>query len=75
MAQQKPSLLKDLPPIQRYGLAILSVALGLANSLERYKFSEVEFPLFLFAIALTVWDAGPGPGILAVILSDQSRGA
>jgi PAS domain S-box-containing protein len=69
--EQKPSLLKDLPPIQRYGFAVVSVALalGLAVLLERYNFSEVEFPLFLFAIALTVWYAGPGPGILAVVLS------
>jgi PAS domain S-box-containing protein len=72
--EQKPSLLKDLPPIQRYGFAVVSVALGLglAVLLERYNFSEVEFPLFLFAIALTVWYAGPGPGILAVVLSSLS---
>jgi PAS domain S-box-containing protein len=29
----------------------------------------VEFPLFLFAIALTAWFAGDGPAILAVVLS------
>jgi signal transduction histidine kinase len=42
VAQQKPSLLKDLPPIQRYGLAVVSVALalGLAISFERYNFSD-----------------------------------
>ena len=71
MAEQKPSLLKDLPLIQRYGLAIVSVALALGSALplERYDFRGVEFPLFLFAIVLTVWYAGPGPGILAVVLS------
>jgi PAS domain S-box-containing protein len=74
VAERKASLLKDLPPIQRYGLAVVSVALalGLAILFERYNFSEVEFPLFLFAIALTVWYAGPGPGILAVVLSSLS---
>jgi PAS domain S-box-containing protein len=74
VADLKPSLLKDLPPIQRYGLAVVSVtlAIGLAIPFERYNFSEVEFPPFLFAIALTVWYAGPGPGIVAVVLSSLS---
>jgi PAS domain S-box-containing protein len=73
-AEQKPSLLKDLPPIQRYGFAVVSVALalGLALLFERYNFSGVDFPLFLFAITLTVWYAGPGPGSLAVVLSSLS---
>ena len=31
--------------------------------------SEVEFPLFLLAIALTAWYAGVGPAILAVVFS------
>src|SRR6202142_4571381 len=72
--EQKPLLLNDLPTIQRYGLAVVSVALALGSAilLERYNFSEVEFPLFLFAIALTAWYAGPGPGILTVVLSSLS---
>ena len=37
-----------------------------------YHFRGVEYPLFLFAIALTVWYAGVGPGILAVVLSSIS---
>jgi PAS domain S-box-containing protein len=71
MLQGRPSLPKILAAIQRYGLAGLSVtiALGTALLLQRYSFRGVEFPLFLFAIALTVWDAGVGPAILAVILS------
>ena len=74
MAQQKPSSLKDLPLARRYGLAIVTVALALGSaiSFERFNFRGVEFPLFLFAIALTVWYAGPGPGILAVVLSSLS---
>jgi PAS domain S-box-containing protein len=57
--------------LRRYGLATLSVAiaLGVALSLGLYHFRGVEFPLFLFAIALTVWYAGVGPAILAVVLS------
>jgi PAS domain S-box-containing protein len=71
MAQLKPTIRKDLPPILRYGLAAGSVALalGLALLLERYNFRGVEFPLFLFAIAVSVWYAGLWPGVLAVVLS------
>src|SRR5271156_545424 len=67
----KLSLPKDLAPIQRYGLAVVSVAiaLGIALILRRYGLREVEFPLFLFALALTAWFAGDRPAILAVVLS------
>src|ERR1700689_2042250 len=67
MAQQKPTIPKDLPPILRYGLAVGSVALalGLAVLRERSNFRGVEFPLFLFAIAVSRWDAGLWPGVLA----------
>jgi signal transduction histidine kinase len=63
------------PAFQRaafgYALAVLSVAvaLGVALLLERYDFRGVEFPLLLFAVALTVWYAELGPGILSVVLS------
>ena len=58
-------------PVLRYGLAGTSsaIALGLALLAERYGFRDVEVPLFLFAIAVTVWYAGIGPAILAVVLS------
>jgi PAS domain S-box-containing protein len=71
VARQKPQLLNHYPPIQRYGLAVMStvLALGLAVLCGRYNFTDVEFPLFLVAIALTVWYVGPGPGVLSVILS------
>jgi PAS domain S-box-containing protein len=71
MPQGKPPISKIPGAVQRYGLAVLSVAsaLGVALLLHRYHFNEVEFPLFLFAIALTVWYAGVGPAIAAVILA------
>ncbi len=71
MAQPKPTIPKDLPPILRYGLAVGSVALalGLALLLERTNFRGVEFPLFFFAISVSVWYAGLWPGVLAVVLS------
>src|SRR5271166_3541866 len=58
-------------PVLRYGLAVTSfaIALGLALLAQRYGFRDVELPLFLFAVAVTVWYAGIGSGILAVVLS------
>jgi K+-sensing histidine kinase KdpD len=71
MPEAKPSLAKIAVVILRYGLAVLSVtvSLGVALLLERVHFRGVEFPLFLFAIALSVWYAGVGPAIIAVVLS------
>src|ERR1700687_4134936 len=71
MPKEKPSISKIPGAVQRYGLAVLSVAtaLGAALLLERYHFQEVEFPLFLFAIAFTVLYAGVGAAVLAVVLS------
>jgi len=57
--------------ILRYGLAVFSIAiaLGPALVLEHYKFRDVEFPLFLFAVALTAWYAGVGPAALSIVLA------
>jgi PAS domain S-box-containing protein len=67
----KPQLPKPLSAIQGYGLAILSVSVSLAAALflGRYNFRGVADSLFLVAIAIVVWYAGPGPAILAVVLS------
>ena len=74
MAEHKPAVPKATPAILRYGLAVGSVALGAlaAFLLDRYQFRGVEYPFFLFAIAVTVWYAGVGPAILAVALSSVS---
>jgi PAS domain S-box-containing protein len=74
MAVEKPAVAKTTPAILRYGLAVGSVALGTlaAFLLDKYQFRGVEYPLFLFAIAVTVWYAGVGPAILALILSSAS---
>jgi PAS domain S-box-containing protein len=55
----------------RYGLAVASVAIALAPALllQHYKFHDVELPLFLFAVALTAWQAGVGPAVLSIVLS------
>jgi PAS domain S-box-containing protein len=57
--------------LQGYGLAVflVSAALGMSFLLERFHFRDVADPLFLIAIAITVWYAGTGPAILAVVLS------
>ena len=60
--------------VLRYGLAVVSVAiaLGLALLVQLQEVHNLEFPLFLTAIAITVWYAGAGPGSLAVVLSGLS---
>jgi hypothetical protein len=51
----------------RYGLAATScaMALGWALLAQRYDFLNMEVPLSLLGIAVTVWYAGIGPAILA----------
>jgi len=69
----RPKLQSQLAqsPVLRYGLAATSsaIALGLAILAQHYGFRNVEVPLFLFAIVVTVWYAGTGPAILTVLLS------
>jgi PAS domain S-box-containing protein len=57
--------------LQGYGIAALSVASALGAALlgAHYNFRDVEFPLFLMGIALTVWYAGVGPATAALFLS------
>ncbi len=71
MTWHKSFLAKIPAVVQRYGIAVSSVAAALGISLTLYnqKFEGVEFPLFLIAVALTVWYAGVGPGILALVLA------
>jgi len=71
MARSNLELQIARSPVLRYGFAALSVsaALGGALLLGRFHFRDVADPLFLLAIAITVWYAGIGPAILAVVLS------
>ena len=71
MTRGKPLLSAIPPAIRRYGLALLFVAIALGGSLflAGHHFRGVESPIFLLAIALTVWYAGTGPGVLVVVLS------
>jgi len=71
MARSKLPLQFVPSPVLRYGIAAASfaIAFGLALLGQRYGFQNVEAPLFLFAVAVTAWYAGPGPAALAVVLS------
>jgi PAS domain S-box-containing protein len=66
----RSSGLPRLTPLQRYGLAVLSVgtALGLSLLLQHFHF-RVPAAVLLFAVAISSWYAGRGPGVLAAILS------
>ena len=57
-----------MPAVRRYGIAVLSVAIaiGLGFFLQHF---EAKLTPFLLAVAATVWYAGTGPGVLAIILS------
>src|ERR1700755_991798 len=67
----RPQSLKPLSRIQGYSLAVVSVsvALGAALLLERLHFSDLEVPVFLFAVALAAWYAGGGAAVLTLLLS------
>src|ERR1700675_1978956 len=57
--------------IRPYGLAVglVATALGLGLVAELQALDNLGLPLFLMAIAATVWYAGAGPGALAIVLS------
>src|SRR5882724_10590530 len=71
MSKPEISSRRMISVVLRYGLAVVSVAvaLGLALLAQVYAIPNLEFPLFLTAIAVTVWYAGAGPGVLAVLFS------
>src|SRR5262249_6733091 len=54
-----------------YGIAVAAVAaaLGAALFLQGHRAERLEFPIFLFEIALVVWYLGLAPAILPAVLS------
>jgi signal transduction histidine kinase len=58
-------------PILRYGFAVVSVviATAVALAIQEYHFRDVELPLLVLVIGLVTWYAGPGPAVVAVLLS------
>ena len=65
LASAKPS------PLRGFVLAVgsVAIALGIDLFLFSHKIEGVEFPVFLFAIALTAWYGGAKPAIIALVLS------
>jgi K+-sensing histidine kinase KdpD len=69
MAHQDPSSPTPMPTILRYGIAVLSVAIAIGLDFFLLRHFEAILTPFLFAVAATVWCAGTGPGVLAIVLS------
>jgi PAS domain S-box-containing protein len=58
-----------MPTILRYGIAVLSIAIATGFDFFLLRHVEIKLTPFLFAVAATVWYAGTGPGVLAIVLS------
>jgi PAS domain S-box-containing protein len=69
--QKRFELPKPLSAIQSYGLAVVAVSVALVGALllQHYNLRGVEFPVFLFAIVITVWYARMQAGVLALVLA------
>src|SRR5215471_19506879 len=74
MSTPEMSSRQAISPLLRYVLGVASpcVALGVALLLSRYGIYFIN-SLFLFAIAIVSWFAGPGPAVLAVVVSGVAR--
>jgi PAS domain S-box-containing protein len=69
MAHRDPSSPASMPTVIRYGTAVLSVAIAIGLGFFGLRHFEAILTPFLFAIAATIWYAGTGPGVLAIVLS------
>jgi PAS domain S-box-containing protein len=58
-----------MPTILRYCIAVLSVAIAIGLCFLLLRHFDAKLTPFLFAVAATVWYAGTGPGVLAIVLS------
>src|ERR1700750_1242713 len=69
MANRDPSSPTPMPTVHRYGIAVLSVAIGIGLDFFLLRHFDAVLTPFLFAVAATVWYAGILPGVLAIVLS------
>src|SRR6266446_1810250 len=68
MSKSNRGLRRLAPPVWRYGLSIISVAISTAATTPLASFG-VRTSLFFPAILLRTWFGGTGAGLLAVSLS------
>jgi PAS domain S-box-containing protein len=69
MAHRDPSSPTTMPTILRYGIAVLSVATAIGLCFFLLQYFDAKLTPFLFAVGASVWYAGTGPGVLAIVLS------
>jgi len=69
MAHRDLSSPTSMPTILRYCIAVLSVAIAIGLDFFLLRHFDAILTPFLFAVAATVWYAGTGPGVLAIVLS------
>src|SRR5229473_2373865 len=69
MEHRDPSSPTLMPTILRYGTAVLSVGIAIGLGFFLLQYFEAKLTPFLFAVAATVWYAGTGPSVLAIVLS------
>jgi len=70
-AARQPTSRSAWRRLQGYSFAVLSVAVALAMALllDHFGFRDARVPLFICASAIGSWYGGPGPSVLAVVLS------
>ena len=68
---RKPQLPQVMSVIQRYGLSVLTISLAVAIALlvQLAQLRDVAIPCLLFGLAIVAWYCGPGPAVLALLLS------
>jgi K+-sensing histidine kinase KdpD len=69
MADRDRSSPTPVPTILRYGIAVLSVAIGIGLDFFLLRHFDAKLTPFQFAVAVTIWYAGTGPDVLAIVLS------
>src|SRR5260370_33927762 len=68
MSESDRGLRRVTPPVWRYGLSVLSVAISTVTTMPLQSFG-VRTSLFFPAVLLATWFGGTGPGLFAVLLS------